>query len=268
MITALFKLAAALFASLQRLSAEAERRLAWRAIRREINGIPELRELARRFQYSPEGGWTIAADDVLRLYRLVLRSKPEHILELGTGIGFSAAVMALALRRLGRGRIISLEQLPKCIEAARSLIPAELQPLVRIILAKPTVFRIDRLSRWIYFCGYDWMPAAGERFDFVVIDGPAGWFEGGELVSLDSGDLFRLLPALAPGCKIYVDGRRSTVKRIKRYLSRYVRLIARGGTYALFERNEVPLRSPQDIEIIDTKVVAAQRGASPYAAAG
>ncbi len=241
---------------LARFSAKAAARAEWLLVDREINAIPELGALARRFQRSPEGGWTIAADDVLRLYRLVLRSRPQHILELGTGIGFSAAVMALALRRLGQGRITSLEQLPKCIEIARSLIPAELEPFIRIIHAPPTVFRINRLSRWIYFCGYDWTPAAGDRFDFVVIDGPAGWIEDGELVSLDSGDIFHLLPHLDQGCRVYVDGRRSLVKKIKRYLSGYLRLVEHSSEHALFERTDVSLPLSGEIKITDAKLTA------------
>lgn len=253
MITALFAFLSRATSAVSRLARAAAVRLEWLAIRRGIRATPELRELSDIFRRAPESGWTVASDDALRLFRLVLRLQPERILELGTGIGFSAAVMAAALERTGRGRITSLEQLPKCIDIAGTLIPPRLLRRVEIIHAPPEVFRIERLSRWIYFCGYRWTPQPGDRFGLVVVDGPAGWVESGELVSLDSGDIFRLLPSILPGGMVYVDGRRATVKRIKRYLRRYLRFTEGTSEYAIFVRTDASASASDAVPFTDAK---------------
>ena len=254
MIATLARLLARIASAISHAARAAAVRLEWVSIRRNVQATPELRELSDIFPRTPESAWTVAADDAVRLFRLVLRLRPEHILELGTGIGFSAAVMAAALERTGRGRITSLEQLPKCIDIARTLIPERLRRRVEIIHAPPEVFRIDRLSRWIYFCGYRWAPGPEDRFELVVIDGPAGWTESGELISLDSGDVFRLLPYISPGGMVYVDGRRATVKRIRRFLQRYLRLIEGTGEYTIFERTREPAAGPNGVTYSDAKL--------------
>ena len=264
MILALLSLAERFVTGCAHFFTKAKTRLEWARIRHAIKEIRELTELAATFRASPEGGWTIAENDVLRLYQYVLHYRPHRILELGTGIGFSTAVMALALKKLGRGEITSLEQLPKCIETAATLIPQELKPFMRIIHAPPEVFRIEQLSKWIYFCGYRWQPHAGERFDFVLVDGPGGGVQDGSLVSLDAGDVIRLLPLLERGCKIYVDGRRATVKKLTRYFGRYLVLRERDSEYALFERTAEPLPSLRELVIVDAKRAPAG-SRTPYA---
>ena len=84
----------------------------------------ELRRMYSQFKKYPESQWIIGKDDALNLYKLILKNKPQKILECGTGIGASTAVMALALKKLGAGNIISLEQSQKCAEIAKSLIDA------------------------------------------------------------------------------------------------------------------------------------------------
>lgn len=227
-------------------------------VREALRENPELHRLYTKIKRSPEAGWTIAENDVIRLYQLILRYKPRNILELGTGVGLSTAVMALALGKIGEGRITSLEQLGKCIAIANTLIDPELKNFVRIIEARPIIFRINQISPWLYFCGYDWHPPPGVEFDFMLVDGPSGWIEDGKLVTLDSGDVFRLLPHLAPGCKIYVDGRRSTVKKIARYLGHYVKLLERDHEVALFERTGEALRQGEDLLITDAKLTGSR----------
>ena len=245
------------FRNLSSFFAKAAVWLAWQRVKYELRFCyPELGRVVQTFQRSPEAGWAIAENDVLQLYRLVLTNKPEHVLELGTGIGLSTAVVALALKKLGRGQVVSLEQLPKCIEIANALIDRALKPFVKIIHTRPTIFRIEAISKWIYFCGYDWKPMPDQQFDFVFIDGPSGWIQDGELVSLDAGDIFRLLPHLAPGAKVYIDGRRSTVKKIRRYLGRYLALVKRDTEFALFERTRAKLASLKELVATDTKLHA------------
>ncbi|MEK7108551.1 MAG: hypothetical protein AAB844_00360 [Patescibacteria group bacterium] len=256
---------------ISRFSAKAATRLEWLLISRELAAIPDLYEIYRTMRRSPEAGWTVGEDDVLRLYRLVLGRQPRHILEFGTGIGLSTAAMALALTHAGPaspaggrgGRITTLEQNARCIEIARSLIPADLAGLIEFVHADAKIFQIPEISNWQWFCGYAWNPPAGAVYDFVLIDGPSGWVEGDELISLDHGDVFRLLRHMAPGATIYVDGRRQTAKKLKRYLSRHLALVEQGSEYAIFRRNAEPLPPAAGSIITDAKLEAAgKRG--PY----
>lgn len=265
MVTAILKFVLPVLRSLSRATSGAALRLEWLVIHRELDEVPRLRRISAAFQRLPESRWSVAEDDLLRLYRLVRRQKPRHILEFGTGLGRSTAAMALALRENGGGRITTLEQLPRLIEVARTLIPPELQASIRFVHAAPRAFQLPQVSDWLYFCGYDWEPAADETFDFVFVDGPAGWLAGGKLVSLDPGDVFRLMPHFPPGGIIYIDGRRSTVKKLKRYLSRYLRLVEQGSEHAIFERTRLMVASLDRLEIVDAKLVAP---GNPYASAG
>lgn len=255
---------------LSRFSTKAATRLEWLLVRRELAAIPDLYEIYRTMRRSPEAGWTVGEDDVLRLYRLVLSRQPRHILEFGTGIGLSTTAMAVALKRLGSGlpagqagRITTLEQYPRCIEIARSLIPADLAGLIEFVHADAKIFQIPEISNWQWFCGYAWNPPASAVYDFVLVDGPSGWVERDELISLDHGDLFRLLPHVAPGATIYVDGRRQSAKKFKRYLSRYLTPIEWGSEYTIFRRTDEPLPPEGESVISDTKLEAAKSRA-PY----
>lgn len=238
-------------------------RLEWATFRCEIKNIPKLYELYTDFRKSPEAKWTIAENDALFLYTLVLQNKPKNILELGMGIGLSAAIMGLALRENGGGKITSLEQSLKCVEIANRLIPHNIRKHIEIIRSDMAIFKIQKISNWVYFCGYNWLPQAGAQFDFVFIDGPAGWIEDGELVSLDAGDIFRLLPYFAPHAKIYIDGRRSLVKKIERYLMQYLRVVERNNEFVIFERNENPILSFKTMVISDAKLNES-KGPNPY----
>lgn len=262
MITVLLRMALCILRPIKRWLEKAVTRLEWIAFRRWLDAIPELRRIFATFKQMPEARWTIAEDDIVRLYRLVRRLRPDHILEFGTGIGLSTAVMALAVRENGSGRMTTLEQAPACLETARALIDPGLQERIEFILARPKAYQLPRVSRRLWWCGYDWDPDPAARFDFVFLDGPAGWLEGSELVSLDQGELFRLLPHLAPGALVYVDGRRSTVKQVERYLSFYLRLVERGSEHTIFARTDRPLASLEELEVRDAKLVSP---GSPYA---
>ncbi|HEY4523174.1 MAG TPA: hypothetical protein VJK73_02255 [Candidatus Paceibacterota bacterium] len=229
-------------------------RVKWRGIAHELNAIPELAALYARYHASPEGKWTIGTDDLVNLYQFVRTHERTNILELGMGVGLSTASMALALKHSGgRGHITALEQTTKCIPIARELLPSELAPFVTMVEAPPHAFHIPGVSRYHYYCGYDWTPPPGTRFDMVFLDGPTGWLEEGMLVSPDNADLYHFLPYLAPGCLIYVDGRRGSVKMVERYLGQYLEVIERDSEYTVL-RVKVPVATLRDIQIHDTKL--------------
>lgn len=226
--------------------------LEWRAVKRELAAFPELAWIHQKFKSSPEGRWIIGEDDAVNLYRLVLRAKPQRILELGTGIGAGTAVMAEALERLGKGRIVSIEQSSHCVAVARDLL-GSLGSRVSLIQASPIIFKIEPVSRWTYFCGYDWLPQPEERFDLVCLDGPGAWLESGELMTFDNGMLFRLLPYLADGCLVYVDGRLPTVKRIQRHLSAHFTTEMAEHGYTVLKKKGTHVASLAEAKITDAK---------------
>jgi SAM-dependent methyltransferase len=226
--------------------------LEWRAVKRELAAFPELYRIHQKFKSSPEGQWIIGEDDAVNLYRLLLHAKPQRILELGTGIGAGTAVMAEALKRLGQGHIVSIEQSSHCVAVARDLL-GPLGSRVSLIQAPPIIFKIEQVSRWTYFCGYDWLPQPEERFDFVCLDGPGAWLESGELMTFENGMLFRLLPFLADDCLVYVDGRLPTVKRIQRHLgAHFITRTAERG-YTILQKKGPHVASFAEAKITDAK---------------
>jgi len=224
------------------------------SIELELRKYPELQKVYAICNSSPHGKWIIGKNDAINLYKLVLKIKPSKVVEFGTGIGASTAVLALALKNVGKGEIVSIEQSPKCAKIARELMEPTLEKWVTIITAKPIIFRVEKISRWKYFSGYEWTPSNNDFFDFVVIDGPGGWLQDGELVSLENGDIIRLLPHLVKGCKVYIDGRRPTVEMIKRYLWKYFVVLEDNIQFTLLEKNERCVKSIDDLQIADKKL--------------
>ena len=229
-------------------------RVKWWGVTRELDATPELAALYARYHASPEGKWTIGKDDLVNLYRFVRTHKRTNILELGMGVGLSTAAMALALKHSGsNGRVTGVEQMAKCVAIATDLLPEDLRPYVEMVEAPPHAFQIPGVSRYHYFCGYDWTPPPGTRYDMVFLDGPTGWLEDGLLVSPDNADLYHFLPYLAEGCLVYVDGRRGAVKVAERYLGKYLEVIERDSEYTVL-RVTVPPDTLRDIQIYDTKL--------------
>ncbi len=84
-----------------------------------------LRALYARFASSPDGARIIAFCNAKKVHRLIKKLRPRRVLELGTGIGASAAFIADALPE--GGVLTTLEQNEKYCRIARaySRAPAE-----------------------------------------------------------------------------------------------------------------------------------------------
>ena len=86
--------------------------------------LPEtLGKLYSIFQNSPEGYWILNKENALTLYKLVHQIQPKNILDLGSGIGASTSVLALAAHE---GKTTGVEQFKKCIDIAEKLVPEHL----------------------------------------------------------------------------------------------------------------------------------------------
>ena len=212
----------------------------------------KLKELYAIFRKSPEGKWILGETEATTLYKLILKHKPQTVLDLGLGIGCSTATMALAMES---GRIIALEQKEKCIRLAKSYIPPLLQTKIDIVLSEVGVFQHKKISKYLYFAGYRQLPYDRGPFDFVVVDGPGMWLQDGELIQLPSGDIINLLPHLACGCRVLVDGKKSSVELYRRYLSPYLQLVYKHKKYTIFERTAKSIARLDEIEIVNRTLV-------------
>lgn len=208
---------------------------------------PPLKQVYDLFLHSPENQWILGNQEAVLLYELIKKYKPSHILELGTGIGASTAVMALASD--ASAKITTLEQFTKCINIAKSLIPDNLQKKINFVQSDPYAFKNDTISKYIYFSGYKNLPSSS--FDFILVDGPAGWLEDGKFVSLTNGDIINLLPHMKIGGKILIDNRKQVVLMLKKYLGNYVAILEMTKRTTVFERTNKPLIDLKQLEIID-----------------
>jgi len=227
------------------------------AEKREFKKNAELASLYSIFKRSPEARWILGKTECLRLYKLIKQYRPKNILELGLGIGASAAVIALASD--ANAKITSMEQYEKCVRIAKELIPQELQKKINMVYSEPYAFKNDKISRYQYFSGYKNLPYGAGPFDFILMDGPGGWVESDQLVKVPNGDIINLLPCMAPGCKILIDGRKSAVELYERFLSNYLRTVEKAHNYTAMERLPRPLKNLDEIEVIDLNLESRKR---------
>jgi predicted O-methyltransferase YrrM len=145
------------------------------------------------------GGW--AADPLLmrHVVELLAERRPRLVVECGSGS--STVILARCLRRLGGGRLVSLEHDPEF--AGRTLEQLRLHGLTDLVTLV-TAPLIDRptpdghVLRW-YAPVYE--SALREPVDLLLVDGPPG--AGGPRARYPAVPL--LAPHLAPGCVVLLD---------------------------------------------------------------
>ncbi|MDP3661328.1 MAG: class I SAM-dependent methyltransferase [bacterium] len=211
-----------------------------------------LRTLYNRFADSPEGAHIISWRDARKLHQAIQQYAPRRVLELGTGIGAASAVIADALP-VG-GMLTTMEQNEKCVRIATTLIPHGLQKNMRIVRSEAYAFTVSGLPTGLYFSGYKTIPTKNGPFDFVLVDGPAGWVENGAPVKYTNGDLIMLIPHLAPGCIVYIDGRKTAVKIYLQFFADYFSLVSETPWYTLLKRTDAPARDIHSLHFSDIRV--------------
>lgn len=232
-----------------------------RRVKQDFNRNAALKSVYARFKGHPEGKWIVGKADAVLLYTLMKKYQPKNVLDLGTGIGASTAVIALALE--AGAKITTVEQYEKCIRIAKELIPESFQAKINFVHSDTYAMKHDAISKYLYLSGYQQLPVQYAPFDFVLVDGPGAWLEQGKLVSLPNGDIVNLLPHLVSGCKVYIDGRKQNTDLYKRFLSKYLRFVEQIGHNAVFERTDIPLKNLSAIEVIDVKL-AGRKGSSYF----
>jgi len=219
----------------------------------KLGNFSQLENLWLKFFHHPQGKWIMKLPEVTRLYESIKQYNPTQVLELGTGIGASTAIMASAL---DNGRIMTIEQSKKCIEIAKELIPFELKQKIQFEYAPATVLRpiidVDPFQGWSVYLSFQWVD-----WDFVVIDGPGPFIVADKgkqfLVDLPNGDIIALLGKLKPDAKVFIQGRKQAISLYKRYLGWYLEVVEENEFYTLFNRTNKSLgKDLDDFENSDT----------------
>jgi predicted O-methyltransferase YrrM len=144
-----------------------------RQAQRQLEGLHGLyATLEPDLPLPPLGGWALSADVLAFLVDHVLSSRPNFILELGSGT--STSVLGLALRLNSEGQLLSLEHDPGYLETTRSAISRRgLDDIVHLVLAPLVEIPIDEeITLW-----YDLSEVVfPDQIDLVIVDGPP-WTE-------------------------------------------------------------------------------------------
>ena len=216
------------------------------------------------FHSAASGQWVMQAGNAVRLHQKIKEFNPKHILELGTGIGCSTAIMAFTCPE---ARVYTVDQNQKCIDIAKKLIPETLQERIYFRKADPqivTIPQVNPLIHWSLYNDFDW-----HNYDFILIDGPGPWktrvnIEGKywpTLAELPNGDVINLLPKMAEGTIIYVDGRKQATILYNRHLQNYLELLEEARGYAIYRRNGKTLKADfSDYENSDTALINLTKG--------
>ena len=116
----------------------------------------------------------MARPEVLELvWRLIVEERPEHALELGSGM--STLVMAYALESVGSGDLTALEDNAAFASNTRGLLHEHgLSEFVQVLDAPLQSLRLDGERHTFY--ALQGLPA-GKTYDFVFIDGPGAFLD-------------------------------------------------------------------------------------------
>jgi len=109
--------------------------------------------------------WAISPDFAKLIIEIILKNKPQVIVETGSGI--STVISAYALKKNGSGKIISLEHLKNFTEKNSEMIKLhQLENYSKIIHA-PLKEKTINDEKWLW---YD--AEINEKIDLLIVDGP------------------------------------------------------------------------------------------------
>ena len=179
-----------------------------------------LRALYTIFRSNPEWSWIMEPQNAQILYDFIKKHPIKKVLDLGTGIGASAAVCALALKDKGEidFHVDTIEQSDKCIKLAKELIPQELQEHVTFHKSEVITWETSQIPHQT-FSVYKTLPEG--EWDLIINDGPGGFLKDGQFIDLPNSTITELLlkNRLSPGTFIIWDGRQHMLRILERYYS-------------------------------------------------
>lgn len=190
----------------------------------------DFHKLYRQYAEHPLSRHIVSKIDAMVIYDQIRRYRPTHCVELGSGLGTATSIIAMAMEANGHGKITALEQHEWMMTLAEELMLPAHKTRVSFVRADPEVRRM---------CNEDWtcyqFAHTSADIDFVVVDGPAPWKTNGSMHQEPNGDLVGLLPYLLPGCRVFIDGRSSTVSAYRRCIGDRFRIQETSSGYTLME---------------------------------
>lgn len=175
-----------------------------------------LKSLYNLFLSHKESEFIMKEYNAILLYRFIRKHPIKRILDLGTGIGLSATVCALALKDKGETdyHIDSVEQFDKCIKVANEIIPIELKEHITIHKSETKVWQHPKIP-YQFFSNYATIPEGD--YQLMINDGPSFFMLGEDFIDLPNGTITEHLDRIKPGTFIVWDGRTPALKLLERY---------------------------------------------------
>lgn len=113
-------------------------------------------------------GWAASPDFLNMICTMILTRNPGYIFEAGGGI--STIVIAYCLKRLGKGKIVSLDHLPEYADSTREMIAMhDLTEFAEIYYAPLKEVQINN-ETWLWYDLTCLKPE--EKIDILIVDGP------------------------------------------------------------------------------------------------
>lgn len=115
-------------------------------------------------------GWAAAPDLLKKIAEVILLKKPEFVVETGSGV--STIVIAYCLKKIGRGKLLSLEHDTKYAEMSRNQISFHgLEGIATIVHAPLKEIEINN-RKWLWYNTTSF--SINNPIDVLIIDGPPG----------------------------------------------------------------------------------------------
>lgn len=212
----------------------------------------ELRELYLSFYTRDDGFWIIEWPFAVMLYDFVKEAKPADILDLGTGIGCSSAVMALASPE---SKIDTMEQFEEVHKIAKEVVPEKLQKNITFYRKDPVIWTSGYMIHRS-FSTYESLP--DKEYDFILNDGPGPWRDKYEDVDLSidfpNGTIHKLLleDKLKPGALITFDKRVESLKFLERYFGNNFFIVEnypQEGWFMLEKKSPKDIKAEHGVEL-------------------
>ena len=205
-----------------------------------------LKTLYNFYSKHPEASWVMVPENAQQLFAFIKSHPIKRILDLGTGIGLSAAVCAHALKDKGEveGRVDSVEQFDKCVDLANKLMPEEFKSFVTIHKANAEIWNTDKIP-YHNFSIFDKLPEG--EYDLIINDGPGPFEKEGSLIDLPNGTIHKLLleDKIKPGTFILFDGRITALRSLDNYFGSnfYIHLPDNTRSdFNMLERKDCPVK--------------------------
>lgn len=118
-------------------------------------------------------GWAAAPDLLKKIAEVILRDKPDFVVETGSGV--STIIIAYCLKKLGKGKVLSLEHDTKYAEINRNQILFHgLDGIATIVHAPLKEIEING-RKWLWYNTESF--GIDKPVDVLVVDGPPGYVQ-------------------------------------------------------------------------------------------